>query len=53
MVVKRGRKWLFVAEKTGKVLGRHNTKEEAEAQARAVEAAKANAKRIKAWAEGR
>jgi hypothetical protein len=44
---------LVIAEKTGKVLGKHDTQEEALAQLRAVEAAKVKAAKVKQWAERR
>lgn len=39
-IVERNGKWLLLSKKTGKVLGTHPTKEEAEAQERAVQASK-------------
>lgn len=39
-IVKRGSKWLLLSKKTGKVLGRHATREEAVKQEQAIEAAK-------------
>lgn len=39
MIVKEGSQWV-VKSKAGKVLGKHKTKKEAEAQLKAVEASK-------------
>lgn len=39
-VAKEGNEWVVRSESTGKVLGRHKTKREANAQLRAVEANK-------------
>ncbi len=37
MIVRRGRKWVLLSEKTGKVLGKHDTREEAETQELAIQ----------------
>jgi hypothetical protein len=51
MIVKRGRRWAVIAESTGKVLGLHETREEAVAQLKAIEAAKAKGAKLKEWAK--
>ncbi len=41
MIIKRGKKYLVVAEGSGKVLGRHPSRAKAAAQLAAIEASKA------------
>ena len=43
MIKKQGRLWLLVSISTGKVLGRHKTKKDAERQERAIQISKARA----------
>lgn len=43
-IKKQGSKWVVVAKGSGKVLGRHGSRSEAEAQLRAIEASKARRK---------
>jgi hypothetical protein len=42
-IVKRGKKYLLISKKTGKVLGTHSTRQDAEKQEQAIEISKHNA----------
>lgn len=43
MIKKRGSKWVLISKTTGKVLGTHGTKKEAEKQEAAINISKARA----------